>query len=639
MFSGIRYLLGYTDPPPDDNELCRSEKNEAVIDQQQQQPSIADATEALAEECEKEQDAEVTLVSEPNCASTFVEVEFESSTCKVNRNQTPTIVEDEDAEYVAENEDTIDDIVVVPDEVKVRNECVERDASAPAAVDATVASTSSSLGSGSGSNSGVDLSDFSEIDESWYVIPPACFNSKTKKSDEEAKNVGGTVKIDARENALIEHPSIYIAASSQSNQTQALPPKKQYSIVAQSTGSPISILASKDASKANSKAMAVKFVNKSNVNCIASDTCVLITRSPEPKPIVVAPSSQVKTQSQIRTQSPIKPPTPPLTSSQLPTKDFTEYKVAKKRSLSKQQKNSAPLLHIEKKKSKKAWENKFIVTNWYYDEDQDEMNGDFDNLFESQEQKKPTKATPTLKFKKTNATPKSAVQTAPKDDTVKHSSDHEEFPALVKIEAPAAQQTRVMGTEREQVELKSDANADDSTSAVERKAKTQVRPLDPERQPNWQLRRKRIKRRTISNASSGPVSKQAAREKANAEITQQSENRGAASNNPSLSLVDRIGSSLVANLTNLANGFSGTMPPSQSRTALSESNRINTAIAKRSMCEPNFVARRKLSKSFLDRQNDCAKYGAVNRRSDRRLKMYTTPNGVSINRKVHTNIH
>lgn len=61
----------------------------------------------------------------------------------------------------------------------------------------------------SASAAGNDSSDFPEMDESWYVTPPPCFTgSKNVANHQQEPEVA---KEAARENALIEHPSIYVS--------------------------------------------------------------------------------------------------------------------------------------------------------------------------------------------------------------------------------------------------------------------------------------------------------------------------------------------------------------------------------------------------------------------------------------------
>lgn len=196
------------------------------------------------------------------------------------------------------------------------------------------------------------------------------------------------------------------------------------------------------------------------------------------------------------------------------------------------------------------------------------------------------------------------------------------------------------------------SNQTDCSVGSTRKTLVQVRPLEPERQPGWQLRKKRSKRRPLSaiaiqGTSNGQHKRSVTKSNSltgrqRSPIPRESESRNtvgpgssSAANRDSPAFINRIGSTIVANLNNLTNGL-----PIHSRVNLEEAEKLShTLVRKTAEVNQNQAQRRLSSKSYLDRQNACAKVANTNRRADRRLKIYTTPNGCSVNRKVHTNFH
>jgi len=431
------------------------------------------------------------------------------------------------------------------------------------------------------SSSGNDSSDIAEMDESWYVTPPPCFTGSNKLdgiSKPKAKEAD-------RENALIEHPSIYIASTS-------------------------------------------KPVSSERENCRKRIGDSLVKQ----KAIVI---KKVAKQSS-------------------PTYSGSEIGVQKKSPIS--------ATALAPKDKPKSWENKFIITNWNYEADQDDVN-DFDNLFEV-ENYEPPKVTKKSKpkSKKQQQTKRTQTKSSRNESPSLHdlSAGYESdfsvsSPILVDItgnlcnESSNPTKPALCSDEEPQVAIENAFAPLERVNKlmVERKAPTHVRPIEPERQPGWQLKRKRSHRRRIGPSIAGTY-KATGRDpvrqlppKLDTVVVQGASSSKCGSSSSSArstpTLIDRIGSSIVANLASLTSGFSPAAAQPLPRVALEEVEKLNQSIARKSNTTANLVARRQLSKGYLNRQNDCAKLGGSNRRADRRLKMHATPNGCSINRKVQTN--
>lgn len=191
------------------------------------------------------------------------------------------------------------------------------------------------------------------------------------------------------------------------------------------------------------------------------------------------------------------------------------------------------------------------------------------------------------------------------------------------------------------------------TSAVaEKKSRVQVRPLEPERQPGWQLRKKRSRRHPFGTSQMNSNNTNAGnqqpktllsslKQSTDSAVSQQIGGKTGNANNVvensarvSPNIIDRIGTSIVANLNSLTSSFPPGSIPMQTRTAMQEAEKM-----RKTNLESNLINRRSLSKNYMARQNACARVSNSNRRADRRLKMHTTPNGCSVNRKVQTNFH
>lgn len=444
-----------------------------------------------------------------------------------------------------------------------------------------------------------DSSDFVvDMDESWFVTPPPCFTGSNKLDKARSKEA-------ARENALIEHPSIYIASTSQQfQQTEA------------------SAVTSNNQQKQQKKKS--KKVSEPNVGETSSKTIEVGRKQVEP----VSQSSDSKVVVVVvdRKQNELK------------------------KSKSKQtQKVDA---------KKEAWENKFIVTNWNYDDEQDDVVDDFDNLF-APEISQPKKEKKQQKFKaKKQVAREQQDFSLHEEDSVGYESDFSNAcPALVGITDQVSDDLSIELNDPVTEQLMSKTCTDtkatvdiDTKPTSEKKPPVQVRPIEPERRPGWQLRKKRSKRRPLSalataNSSSAPkaaTGKQQLAKGPNSGVEYYTslENRSpvpSSARSSPVSLIDRIGSSIVANLTNLASGFPSTgAVQMQTRDAIDEKP---ATLVNRSNSELNQLARRRLSKAQLDRQNDCARMANSNRRADRRLKMHSVQNGCSVNRKVHTSFH
>ena len=395
------------------------------------------------------------------------------------------------------------------------------------------------------------------------------------------------------------------------------------------------------------------------------------------------------------------------------------------------------------KQKKGAWKNKFSVSDdWHFD-DREDADSDFDCMFEPEKKRNKAgkKQSKERKQQKQLRKLKEFVVVKEENDLLM-SKEEETNGDSVSIEEIPTTETIANNNLHEQQELKRETKQEieqdeadgaelismrvnssfDSlieednahagrglveepfvlgkenngpTMAVERRPPTQVRPIEPERRPGWQLKRQRSKRRSIS--SSGPSSSSSpnstigggdvgpavgyqapsAKHRATAHKKQRRQAAEAApaggrSDSPSSSssvrstptLIDRIGSSIVANINNLTNGLvasgainSASNGPSVVGSAGAGSGGASSSVAtddpqRRSgaqqgalACRPilaetcNLVTRKRMSKSFLKRQNICAMQANSQRRPDRRLKMFATPNGCSINRKVQSNFH
>lgn len=336
---------------------------------------------------------------------------------------------------------------------------------------------------------------------------------------------------------------------------------------------------------------------------------------------------------------------------------------------------SAPVsAQPKEKKNTKAWENKFIVTNWD-DEEQDDIN-DFDNLFDSDDLvQSPPKAKKSKAKKQQQQLKKRPIEVESSDfENMSASFESSSFsippsptPALVEDEQPdeTAASELIGGCAPAIGEsLKEQAKALDGrqnkSAQRERKAPIPVRPIEPERQPSWLLKKVRSRRRPLTTVFPNNTCRVSPVERydrpmvalrkvktSNEAPSRSAASKGSPAASPSSSarssptIIDRIGTSLAVNLNNLTSGFPAAPMPAmqQARAAMEEAEKLNQSVVRKASVEFNQTARRRLSKSYLDRQNNCVKLANTHRRADRRLKMHITPNGCSVNRKVQTSFH
>lgn len=470
--------------------------------------------------------------------------------------------------------------------------------------------------------SGNHLADVADMDDSWYIIPPPCFTGSESKLEKARVKA---YKEAAIENALIEHPSIYIAESRQQQQQRL---------------------------KVESEP--VQF----------SEPAPVAEKTIDVKPEVAKVEKKKK-------ETPIYP---------------RKEKWIKKSERSTRQQQQWPAKMANAKKNVKAWDNKFIVSDWNHDDDQNDINDDFDNLFEPVEApsrqkrlKGKSNKNPGKKSSKIDdASPSSSSLSYPNPFSVDDESDVPDLstPAVIGVTSDY-EQLNTASAESSiglvEVVASSSTSFDSSIAKEEignrklfkpKAPPTLVKPIEPERQPGWQLRKKRSKRRPLSASMANVcnattfVANNKSQNLANVpdlaakQITEQRQTSGyisyTSSNDSSArsspSLIDRIGSRIAANLTTFTNGFqaqnNSAMPISQNQQHNQQDGKFNqTALVRKSNFDAMTNGGRKMSRSFLKRSNDCCKLGNSLRREDRRLKMHKTPNGISVNRKVQTNFH
>lgn len=521
----------------------------------------------------------------------------------------------------------------------------------------------------SNTNSGNDSSDIADMDESWYVTPPPCFTGSNRFMKSKVAKFSKAKEAD-RENALIEHPSIYIASTSK----QQLAQEKQKP--------------DRDVVKKVEEPTRTPFENKLLLN--------------KQKPIVLRKVGKVANNAAI-------------------SSSFDSDSKRKVAFSTKTNKISLAPKHQSQNYKKdvvqKAWENKFIVTNWSLDDEQEDVNEDFDNMFDEVDNCSSSK-NQSFKVKKSsfkcNSKSRINVQNKKKEEIelqslgrsnspeISPGYESDEFsipsPALMNdIEVSSSDMSldEVVPSPNSLVLISNNSSLSDENSIpesekqqqqkseifgetvkrrnhelvalAEKKAPTQVCPIKPERKPGWQLRRKRSRRRPLSasisntcNATAGGVkltsvkpltSKQQQQmmltNNSSTDASRSASRSGCSNLSSTCSSPTLIGhmSSIVANLTSGFTATASSSLPFQSRSTIDvecteKSNHATISLSPHSeQSNLDSVSRRRMSKSYLDRQNNCSKLGNINRRADRRMKMHTTPNGYSINRKVHTNFH
>lgn len=441
------------------------------------------------------------------------------------------------------------------------------------------------------STSSNDSSDIPDMDESWYLTPPPCFTGAAAGKSRIISKP--KAKEAARENLLIEHPSIYIASTS-----------SQAGLAHKRSTKEILI---------KQKAIVLKKISRQQASSSKLN------------------SSQVTDEKKIAAKAIPKP--------------------------------------LESKKAK-CWDNKFVVANWADDDDQGDVDDDFDNLFPVLDQKQlasvTSKKSTAEKSKKSSKTEKVSKQFDNK--FVKRASQSSDsydsdfsIPSPSPVEEPVVvnQPSHVNGNglvivETENVEPK---RCRKKSSSSEPKAPVKVEPIAPERQPGWQLKKKRSPGRRRPLATTAPVTpistkrpiSQAANGKQSLPLQsfappgELSYPGGAeCSVGCTPTFINRIGSSIVANLSNLTSGFaSSTGMNMQARAPMNEVNEKieHLQLIRKSESGLNLKARKQMTKASMNRQNNCLIVGSSARRADRRTKMRTTPSGKSVNRKVHTNFH
>lgn len=528
---------------------------------------------------------------------------------------------------------------------------------------------------GASNNCSNESSDIAEMDESWYVTPPPCFTGVKVKpqaevSGEQSASVITKEAEAERENSLIEHPSIYIASTS-----------KQI-LIEKALTDTASVVVPDESTSIKSKRIVLKRKHKVS----ESKSEVIEEVKPQPTKEVAVPLLRTDTV----TKCPAKV-TPKVASKPAP-KSTTSVPLGK------------PL------NNQKAWENKFVVTSWD-DDEQDDI--DFDNVFDYAQDVRSTSPKSSSKSKcsrkQTKSAAKKKVQPASSEEDSFDSDDVSiSSPALDGVtrysESPSgsSQQAEDDATENKKP-CESNIGKIGRGSTAGRKPPTLVKPIEPERRPGWQLRRMRSKRHPLSSSTTNSAAPPASvkllptgcmdehigaiatpkvkgdnkrnrlislRASDHSSTTETESSASSARSTPTL--IDRIGSSIVANLSNLTSGLvaSTALPPGYAlqhcssngsgRASASDSSGSSSsgsqtsaaatiggggralvaAMAKsaaRGVERSLVVERKRMSKGYLKRANNCASY--ERQRSDRRTRMSRVPNGCSVDRKVHSNFH
>lgn len=490
-----------------------------------------------------------------------------------------------------------------------------------------------------------DSSDIAEMDESWYVTPPPCFTGANKSRSQD-KVEQPKAREAARENALIEYPSIYIASSSTSTDNiitsrETNPPKDVVSKKVPKKGA---------ATRASPLSVADNFEDdaawKSDDEEAFEDDQFVCSK-PIPKVVIedeskfaAIPREPVDT---VTKQVAIK-----------------KKKASSKKINDSTEKTKAKAPALGKPVEKKAWKNKFIVDDWDLDE-QEGVDSDFDSMFEPVMPKK-------AKAKKQKQVKLAKTSSANKVSSLDMSTDSDEMSrdtieVVIESHLESSNSVELISIRSLSMEnsltdenapnlFKEEMQISDKASDKQenRRQPVPVRPIEPERRPGWQLKRQRSKRRPLANSivlnkqqSSGGKSSKSTSSGGKTDPSLGSDS----SSRSTPTFIDRIGSTIVANLTNLTNGLvsSGALnscsPVGHSAQLVEGAEKMQQAVASKSGMQSasNPEVRKQLSKGSLKRQNICAQKVNIQRRPDRRLKMFATPNGCSINRKVHASIH
>lgn len=418
--------------------------------------------------------------------------------------------------------------------------------------------------------SGNDSSDVAEMDESWYVTPPPCFTGSRSQNFAQPK-----AKEDARENALIEHPSIYIAQTMQKDIKKSLDKPADTATTSSKNASD-----SKDRSGISASPCSSSPVSSSSKVSDSSMDSLM--------------KSDMRRQGSwynFDSDSDSDEADSDLVEEE-PTKEVNESKPVRR----------------------EVWDETFEIHGWD-EEEEDDVDG-FDVMFEDTKVSSP------------------AIESIPSDD------DSLEFEQVPTVEKSNASEFSSMERPQKSPEI---------AHAGSKKSPTQVRPLQPERQPAWQLRRKRVNRRSISGSSStSMVSKKQKASGSNARSLSSESHKNETSEaslapkacSSPTSIIDRIGSSIFSNLTNLASGFSS--QPNccihlDSSIASGVKPKLTSDSSSLSLKSNHPATRKQTSQNQMSRHNASIKASNTNRRQDRRKKMHSHINGVSVNRKVQTN--
>jgi hypothetical protein len=550
-----------------------------------------------------------------------------------------------------------------------------------------------------------ESSDVADMDESWFVTPPPCFTGAVVKSDESSKPGSPRTKEADRENALIEHPTVYIAsaapkkpaaraqtaASLASGSSTANRPKPVVAAGAAASRGTATELVAK--SKRDGKSLMTfegEFWNSNDDD--DDDEDVLF----DDEQFLPTSSSKMEKEQHASERNAAAGPVNACVLQATQGGGDGGFEAVRKRASAKQprettRKKKAPAKTstVTKKPSEsKAWKNKFIVDVWDLD-DNDNVESDFDNLFEPTKDRKSSAKTKRQQQRRTKA--KKSSEDADDENvlgsdemiascgasssvellSVKCLASHE-FEDAENLEPPSGEQQNHVDAKHEVAQQRPSSASSSSSAAAQaatqkgvenRRPPIQVRPIEPERVPSWQLKRQRSKRRALATVSLVNKQLQQSAQQtvsassgagSSAKIPVKAREDSLASSSSSRStptLIDRIGCSIVANLTSLtsglvSNGAANYCAASNGQSSMAEGGgggcherTIATKSNLNSLAASAQADRKRLSRGSMRRQNICAKQGNTLRRPDRRLKLFATPNGCSINRKVHTSIH
>ena len=480
---------------------------------------------------------------------------------------------------------------------------------------------------GSGSN---DSSEVADMDESWYVTPPPCFTgaSKSTARKPELKDLPKS-KESARENELIENPSIPVSSKLRAN---ASAPKLGSNPSSSPEGRKISASSSR-------KVVDPAWDMDDDDDCFDMDDAdwMPATRHLGSKKNKIQAKSPTTSTERVDMESSIIEP--------VVVAKNAGKSVAKKST-------SSPL----EKSRNASWVNKFGVADWGLD-DQEDPESDFDDMFVQVKKKKAsakTKAqrkaalpqkTQTVHLVDQDQDPDSELSVITPSCSIEVPDDASGGAELLSIRSSRSFDSPIDDAASTSGDDLGNNKENDVNKTLEKRSPKQVSQIKPERPPSWQLKRKRSKRRSLSSSTSATAAKQrVGAPRGQPESRSVSSQSSSARSTPTL--IDRIGSSIVANISNLTSGLvsSGALHSAPVGSPVEESPRSNQAaqaIVRQTLVSDtcNFEARKRMSKSYLNRQNTCAHKANSQRRPGRQSKMFATQNGCSINRKVQSNFH